>query len=38
MDLNVWIGFIGFTGPVGTSCERGSEHLERNDYGTLTSF
>ena len=38
MGLNVWIGFIGFKGPVGSSCERGSEHGERNYYGTHTNF
>jgi hypothetical protein len=32
MDFNVWILFIGFRVPVRSSCERGSEHLERNFF------
>jgi hypothetical protein len=38
MGLNVWIGVIGFKGPVVSSCERGNEHLERNYHGTYISF
>ena len=38
MGSYVWIGFIGFKGLVGSNCERGNEHLERNYYGPHTSF